>query len=180
MKTRKPVSRILALVLSAALLLSGTAAADGADCAHVHDEACGYTEGTKCGHIHDESCGGLKTESAVTVAAFDALPDEILWQGYGYGTVASLDALNLPDTLTGTGEDGNSVTITGVTWQSAPAFDPAVSAWYYFSPLLPAEYILAQGGAAPVISVFIQPEGGVIPKVKSAGDTFTGSDGKLT
>ena len=180
MITRKPVSRILALVLSAVLLLSGTAAADGTDCAHVHDEACGYTEGTECGHIHDESCGGLKTESAVTVAAFDALPDEILWQGYGYGAVASLDALNLPDTLTGTGEDGNSVTITGVTWQSVPAFDPAVSAWYYFSPLLPAEYILAQGGAAPVISVFIQPEGGVIPKVKSAGDTFTGSDGKFT
>ena len=180
MKTRKPVSRILALVLSAALLLSGTAAADGADCIHVHDEACGYKEGTECGHIHDESCGGLKTESAISVAAFDALQDEILWQGYGYGTVASLDALNLPDTLTGTGEDGNSVTITGVTWQSAPAFDPAVSAWYYFSPLLPAEYILAQGGAAPVISVFIQPEGGEIPKVKSAGDTFTGSDGKFT
>ena len=180
MKTRKPVSRILALVLSAALLLSGTAAADGADCIHVHDEACGYKEGTECGHIHDESCGGLKTESAISVAAFDALQDEILWQGYGYGTVASLDALNLPDTLTGTGEDGNSVTITGVTWQSAPAFDPAVSAWYYFSPILPAEYILAQGGAAPVISVFIQPEGGEIPKVKSAGDTFTGSDGKFT
>ena len=180
MKTRKPVSRILALVLSAVLLLSGTAAADGADCIHVHDEACGYKEGTECGHIHDESCGGLKTESAISVAAFDALQDEILWQGYGYGTVASLDALNLPDTLTGTGEDGNSVTITGVTWQSAPAFDPAVSAWYYFSPILPAEYILAQGGAAPVISVFIQPEGGEIPKVKSAGDTFTGSDGKFT
>jgi len=150
--------------------------------AHRHDVDCGYMEAVDCDHVCDADSGGLSlgdsgkpmiVTEAITVAELDALPDETLWQGYDFDTVTVAD-LVLPDTLTGADADGEPVMINGVTWESAPDFDPVVSAWYYFSPTLRSGYILAEGVSAPVISVFIRPEGGVVPwpMTLAAGSTI--------
>lgn len=77
--------------------------------------------------------------SAVIVAMFDELNEEILWQGYDFGSEP--DAPTLPDTLTGTDTDNNHIAVDGVTWESDPIFDPEVSAWYAFAPVLPEGFI---------------------------------------
>ena len=57
MITSKSCSKLIALVLSAAMILMGTpvTAAGAETCAHAHDEACGYAEAAPCGHAHDEN-----------------------------------------------------------------------------------------------------------------------------
>ena len=76
MNTNKPLSKLMALVLSVALVftmmpftVSATAVgcthehntecgyAEGAPCEHEHDDSCGYAEAAPCGHQHDEDCG---------------------------------------------------------------------------------------------------------------------------
>lgn len=102
----------------------------------------------------------VRTEEPI-ITSFDPLPDEILYQGYDYGEVQSQTDLALPGTLTGTDADDTPITIEGITWQSAPAFDPEVSAWYEFTPVFPTSFILADDLTVPVISVFIRPQGGM-------------------
>jgi len=56
----RPFSKLMALVLSVALMLTGTpltVSAEAAGCNHVHDESCGHVEGTPCEHEHNEACG---------------------------------------------------------------------------------------------------------------------------
>lgn len=149
-------------------------------CIHTnHDADCGYIEAVDCDHVCDVDCGGLSLgdsgDTAIIVAALDELPEETLYQGYDFDTVTLAD-LDLPDTLTGTDEDGNPLTITGVAWRSAPDFDPAKEVaypGYIFTPTLPAGYTLAEGVKAPVITVFIQPEGEVNQQGISATGTMT-------
>ena len=218
MNTNKPLSKLMALVLSIALVFTmipftvfaevvgcnhehdetcgyvegaecghehdGNCAEDGAECDHTqHDEACGYIEAAPCGHVHDANCGGLSLgdSGAVIVAAFDELDEYTLYQGYDYGVIQSQDDLILPDTLTGTDADDNPITIEGVTWESEPAFDPAVSIaypGYIFSPVLPEGYILAEGVAAPVIAAIIRP-GDLLPNPLAASVNI-GTNGVLT
>jgi len=131
-------------------------------CTHTqHDEACGYIEAVPCDHMHDETCGGLidsgktpgESGDTVRIAAFDKLGGEILRQDFDLGEIQSQDDITLPDTLTGTDTDDNTVIIDGVTWQSDPEFDPEAAGRYRFSPKLPEEYELAAGATPPAITV---------------------------
>ena len=99
--------------------------------------------------------GEPATPTDVVIAAFDALPEETLFQSYDLGEVTDQSDLDLPGTLTGTDEDGGAVTIDGVIWQSEPAFDRSESAVYEFATVLPEGYALAEGVAAPVITVTV-------------------------
>jgi len=234
---KQPFSRIIALVLSVALvftMIPFTVSVKAAGCTHEHDAECGYVEGhyvtdddledsdikddeledvelendyvegmpatsanmegryvegTPCRHVCDENCGGLvdsgkmpgksgEESELVVVAEFDELDEYRLYQGYDYGEITSQDDLILPDTLTGKDADGEAITIENVTWKSEPGFDPAVSAFYDFTPVLPQGYILAEDATAPVISVFIRPEGGlqINPLVSITGNTVTISE----
>ena len=60
MNTNKQFSKLIALVLSAALvftMMPETVSAEAAGCNHTqHDEACGYVEGVPCEHKHDDTC----------------------------------------------------------------------------------------------------------------------------
>ncbi|MDL2274136.1 S-layer homology domain-containing protein [Oscillospiraceae bacterium OttesenSCG-928-G22] len=122
------------------------------------------------------------TPTDVVLVALDELAEDILWQGYDYNTVTE-NELVLPDTLTGTDEDGNPFSVEGVTWECTSAstmlgdvlatvFDPETLAMYEFSPVLPEGCILAEGVTAPVISVFIRPEGGVKIQPMSSGSVI--------
>jgi len=170
----KATSKILSLLLAVCLTLGGiplTTAAAESDCTHVHGADCSYVEVAACRHEHGEACGGLNPvtpTNAVTVANLDELDEYIQWQGFDYGEIASRDEITLPDKLTGADADGNPIMISGVTWQSVPDFDPYASAWYHFSPELPEGYALEAGAEAPVISIFIRPEGGV--RIMPLGD----------
>jgi len=162
---------------------------DEESCAH--DDGCGYIEAAPCRHQHDASCGGLvdsnktlgksgEESEPIIVAEFDELDEYTEWQGYAYGTVTR-DDLDLPDTLTGTDENGEPVTIEGVTWESEPEFDPFVSiGWpgYIFSPVLPQGYILVEGAEAPVITVNIWPEDGM--EINPTSVDASGNDWLLT
>ncbi len=48
-----------------------------------------------------------------------------------------------------------TVFVTGVTWESAPAYDGAISGTYIFTPVLPAAYVPAAGVSLPVITVTV-------------------------
>lgn len=194
--------KALAVTLAVVMLMQGAgtvAFAQGSpppeSCTHTHDEACGYAEGADCTHAHDEDCGGLppaqtdgneggEEATTNTITAFEPLADEVLWQGYDYGTVETQADLNLPATLDATGLDEAPLTLTDVAWACTaaetmagdvlePAFDPAVSASYTFAPVLPQGYVLAEGAAAPEISVFIRPQGGVQAAPMMDTDTVT-------
>lgn len=119
----------------------------------------------------------VEADAAVTtqiiVARFDALDEDVEWQGYDFDTGTSPAALTLPDTLHGTDADDNPIAIMGVTWQSEPEFTPEISQWYYFSPTLPQGYALAESVKAPVISVFIRPEVGVTPTPRLSATQLT-------
>jgi len=145
-----------------------------------------YVEGAPCQHVHDELCGGVidsgktpgksgEESELVVIAEFDELDEYTLYQGFDIGEIESQDEIILPDILTGKDSEGKSVTIEGVTWESDPNFDPLVSLslldypnGYIFSPVLPDNYILTEGVTAPVISVFIRPEGGTTPQTMAA------------
>ncbi|GEM_PF-5299006 len=151
---------------------SDSNAGEPVNCNHICDGESGcITEKPGCRHEHDEDCG-YAPAGTVTIAAFEPLPDETLWQGCNFGE-ADEDDLVLPDVLSGTDEGGGAVTIDGVIWESEPVFDPEVSAFYRFSPVLPPGYRLAEGVTAPVISVFIQPEGGLQMQLAASGDITT-------
>ncbi|MDR1704060.1 MAG: hypothetical protein LBS19_05185, partial [Clostridiales bacterium] len=121
--------------------------------------------------------GDTATPAIITVAAFDALPEETEWQNYDYGEVEFEDDLTLPKTLTATDTDDEPLTIEGVTWESDPAFDPETARAYWFSPVLPEVYSLAEDVTAPVITVIIKPEGGmqVQPQLTSGTMTIDGA-----
>ena len=67
MNTNKSFSKLMALVLSVALvftMMPNAVSAEAAGCNHIHDEACGYMEGVDCSHTqHDENCGCAETTS---------------------------------------------------------------------------------------------------------------------
>lgn len=162
----------------------GSCGESGANCSHEHDDTCGYAEAAPCLHQHDKSCGGLELDSSapnaadidavVIIMAFDPLEDDILEQSYDSWELASQDDLNLPDTLYATDEEGNPLVIADLAWNCISPLDgfaPTVPSWYDFSPELPEGYALAQSAAAPVISVFIRPEGGGDSETKSNEST---------
>ena len=224
--SKKPVSRLMALVLSAALvftMMPFTVSVKAAGCTHKHDAECGYVEGryvtdddpedsdiedddledvelendyvegvpatssnmeghyvegAPCQHEHDELCGGLtdsgktpgksgEESELVVIAEFDELDEAVAWQTHTVNTITEAE-LDLPATLNGTDADDNAITIKGVTWESYPEFDPAVSMGYVFSAALPEGYELADGVTAPDIWVFILPEDGLKAQVTSA------------
>ncbi len=139
---RKQASKTLSLLLAICLILVMpiTAAAEG-----------------------ETSLGDSSNATPVdiVITSFDELTEETLWQGYDFGEITTEDEINLPDTLSGTDDENNPVTLSGVTWQSSPDFDWETSQKYEFSPSLPQGYTLGLVVNAPVISVFIRPEGGV-------------------
>ena len=166
MKVNKSLSRFIALVLSIALVLTMRPVAVSAEtegCTHEHNTECGYAEDVDCSHEHDKSCGRLtnsgktlgESGDTMIVAAFDKLEDAILRQDFDLGGIQSKDEISLPDTLTGTDTDDNAVTIDGVTWQSAPDFNPEAAGTYRFSPKLSEEYEFAAGVTLPVIIVML-------------------------
>lgn len=114
----------------------------------------------------EEDLGGNATPSDSSpadtiIAELDELPEQILYQGYDVGEIKSREEITLPETLAGTDEDENAITIEGVTWGSKPVFDHEAAGVYEFSPVLPKGYALADSVSAPVISVVLRPEGGV-------------------
>jgi len=111
--------------------------------------------------VEPEATADLVQKELVVITALDPLDEEICWQGYDYGQVASEGDLILPSTLTGKNDDDDPITIEEVVWQSDPAFDPTVSEFYLFTPELPAGYALAEGVMPPEISVFIRPGNGM-------------------
>lgn len=48
------------------------------------------------------------------------------------------------------------VTVSGITWQSAPAYDAQTFGEYVFTPVLPEGYALAEGVRLPEIRVIVQ------------------------
>ena len=195
MKANKLFSKLTALALSIALVLTMSpvvVSAETEGCIHEHNTECGYAEGTACSHtqydeacgcieaaicchVCNESCGGLidsgkmpgESEDTVIIAAFEQLTDEVAWRNYTVNTITEAE-LDLPAALNGTDADDNSITIEGVTWESYPEFDPAVSMGYVFSAALSEGYELAEGVTAPEIRVFILPEGGLTPNPTSS------------
>lgn len=148
------------------------------DCFHEHNEDCGYiadAPGTPCAFVCEECAekdqvngsedggltlgdsGGLDAlTGTVVIAAFDALSDDVRHQDYLPGEITLESELNLPNDLTGTDDGGAQITIEGVIWQSDWAFDPETTGAYFFSPVLPEGYSLAEGVTAPRIFVTIE------------------------
>lgn len=147
------------------------------DCFHEHNEDCGYiagVPGTPCAFVCEECAekdqvnggeggglsrgdsGSLDITGTVVIAAFEELSDDVLYQSYKSGDIESQDALILPGILNGTDEDEGKITIVGVTWESAPAFDPEAPGEYTFSPVLPEGYMVANSVDMPEILVTIQ------------------------
>lgn len=58
-----------------------------------------------------------------------------------------------------------SVMITGVAWQSEPAYDGSVEGTYTFTAILPEGYALAEGTSLPQITVTVQGEDPMVQEV---------------
>ena len=116
MITSKSCSKLIALVLSAAMILMGTpvTAAGAETCAHAHDEACGYAEAAPCGHAHDENCGGLPGEPENRTADAEPQDGPEGEPGSSAGTVvAEFEAPPAEKTVkVGKAEDGDPAVIT--------------------------------------------------------------------
>ncbi|MCL1830513.1 MAG: InlB B-repeat-containing protein [Oscillospiraceae bacterium] len=106
----------------------------------------------------------------VIITNFIPLPDEILWQGYDFGEIDSIDGLVLPDSLDCIDIDANLMTITNIEWQSDTRFDPYISMVYSFSPVLPEGYDLNDGTSIPVITVIVRMVGGIVISPLALGD----------
>jgi len=89
----------------------------------------------------------------MVVTAFDALAEDVAIQHASAGTAQS--ALTLPDTLNAD-IDGGLDTVTGVTWQSSPAYDGDTAGTYVFTAEIPGEYAVADGVSAPTITVAVE------------------------
>ena len=91
------------------------------------------------------------------IIAFDALAEEVAEQTVPFGT--ELEQLTLPTELFATFKITTTaaISITGVEWESYPAFDPYAMGQYEFTAVLPNEYVLADDIFPPRISVFVQP-----------------------
>lgn len=125
------------------------------DCRHEHDETCGYApaqEGTPCAFVC-EFCTGADNggdKRQITITSFDELPEDVQVQIVPAGT--KLADLNLPSTLSASGEEG-PLTIEGVTWESDPAYDGEAGGSWLFTAVLPEGYALADGVEPPQIGV---------------------------
>ena len=53
-------------------------------------------------------------------------------------------------------DDADTVTITGITWQSDPAYDKETEDDYIFTAVLPEGYALAEGVSLPQITVTVE------------------------
>lgn len=157
-------------------------AVEGSPCTHVHDESCGYaeaSEGQPCTHIHDEACGYAEAAEAspctfvcelcsgktdqnadgVQIQTFSALSEEIRVQEVYVGT--GLEELGLPSELSFTDGNGETVTLTEMTWQSAPEFNGEAAGEYVFTPVLPETYSLKNDTGLPEIVVRVIEENGI-------------------
>lgn len=94
--------------------------------------------------------------TALQVSGFSPLPANITTQNVANG--ASLSSLNRPSTLSAM-VDGSSQTVTGVTWNSSPAYDPTLAGTYVFTPVLPAEYQTDSSVSLPKITVIVAAKG---------------------
>ena len=59
---------------------------------------------------------------------------------------------------TQTGEQEETVTISGITWQSEPEYDGNTEETYIFTMVLPEGYILAEGVSLPQITVTVEDD----------------------
>jgi hypothetical protein len=99
---------------------------------------------------------GEGAATAIIIATFTELPEEIATQGFDLGEITSADGINLPAELAATGSDGEALTIEGVAW-SCDGFDAETAGIYEFSAALRSGYQLAEGVELPTVTVIIRP-----------------------
>ena len=80
----------------------------------------------------------LDAKASSAIVAFKDLKASISTQTVENGT--GVDSLNLPDDITGTDSNGDSVAISGVKWKSEPAYDGSVAGEYIFKAVIPSGY----------------------------------------
>lgn len=94
-------------------------------------------------------------DSIIEIASFLPLDEEVANQIVP--DEAALETFALPQTLTGTNGQGETVEIP-VTWEREPVFDPddeEALIGYSYTPVLPEGYVLAEGVELPTIQVAV-------------------------
>lgn len=66
-----------------------------------------------------------------------------------------LDTLEVPESGVNASQ-AETVIIENITWSSAPAYDPETEGIYDFTPVLPEQYVLAEGVPLPEIQVTVK------------------------
>ncbi len=120
---------------------------------------------------------GLPETTGWYVSGFTGLPEEIREQAVPLGT--GLEELSLPDTLEAvmteehqisentenndshtedTEKTEKTVIISGITWQSKPAYDGDTEGTYLFMAVWPEEYEMAEDVSLPEITVTVTEE----------------------
>lgn len=87
-----------------------------------------------------------------TISSFEELDPSIKSRSVANGT--SYDSLNLPVSLNAT-VDGETGTISDITWSSDSTYDSSTSGSYIFTPALPKGYVLDSGVTLPEITVTV-------------------------
>lgn len=65
------------------------------------------------------------------------------------------DTLEVPESGVNASQE-ETVIIENITWSSSPAYDPGTEGIYDFTPVLPEQYVLAEGVPLPVIQVTVK------------------------
>ncbi|HEX3038962.1 MAG TPA: leucine-rich repeat protein, partial [Caproiciproducens sp.] len=104
----------------------------------------------------------------VLVTAFDKLPADTEEQTVPVGTARS--DLNLPDTLSATGNGSEELTINDVTWTENPAYEAHAAGTYLFTAKLPPNYELKDEGICPHITVKVAETGKAITSFAIGGN----------
>ena len=156
------------------------------DCQHRHDGDCGYgaaVSGTPCAFVCEECA---KDSGEQNPPPADNALVQIITGFAGFDGSEPLDtitvtekstvaAIGLPETLEATVDGVDGETAIPVMWECAEDYEATEYESYDFTPVWDADaYALAGGVAAPVISVFIRPQGGLQIALMSAGDYNAG------
>ncbi len=136
------------------------AAANGEETEGAADTRTDEAE-TKAGGKTDDGTGTTEEEAGDGTGT----TEEAAGNGTGTTEEATDDGTNTAEEETAddgdTGEKGEWAVISGVTWESSPAYDGGTPGTYTFTAVLPEMYELAEGVFLPVITVTVQEEEGV-------------------
>ncbi|MCL2604542.1 MAG: S-layer homology domain-containing protein [Defluviitaleaceae bacterium] len=146
MISRKTLKKVLALILSFALIFGLTPVtmagdADG-DYAPAHDGYHGYAEDATEPEPEGTAAPELTATAPVMLTAFAELPEAIALKEFAAGELASINGVTFPATLCAVSADGG-ISVPVVKWVEmwGEVFDPlAELAVYYYIPVLPEGY----------------------------------------